>query len=89
MITSAIKQLVEGRDLSGEEAHVAMMQVMSGPHPLDHTTCEAWPQDFLGRLGEGVKGKKFAYSPDLGHARVDPDRRRATGALLSAQDILP
>ena len=30
MITSAIKQLVEGRDLSGEEAHVAMMQVMSG-----------------------------------------------------------
>ncbi|HYX86941.1 MAG TPA: anthranilate phosphoribosyltransferase [Gaiellales bacterium] len=30
MITSAIKQLVEGRNLSGEEAHVAMMQVMSG-----------------------------------------------------------
>jgi anthranilate phosphoribosyltransferase len=30
VITSAIKQLVEGRDLSGEEAHVAMMQVMSG-----------------------------------------------------------
>ena len=30
MITSAIKQLVEGHDLSGEEAHVAMMQVMSG-----------------------------------------------------------
>ena len=30
MITEAIKQLVEGRDLSGEEAHAAMMQVMSG-----------------------------------------------------------
>jgi anthranilate phosphoribosyltransferase len=30
VITSAIRQLVEGRDLSGEEAHAAMMQVMSG-----------------------------------------------------------
>jgi anthranilate phosphoribosyltransferase len=30
MITNAIKQLVEGRDLSSEETHVAMMQVMSG-----------------------------------------------------------
>ena len=30
MITNAIKQLVEGRDLPAEEAHAAMMQVMSG-----------------------------------------------------------
>ena len=30
MITSAIAQLVEGRDLSAEEAHAAMMQVMGG-----------------------------------------------------------
>src|SRR4029079_19668700 len=30
VITNAIKQLVEGRDLSSEETHVAMMQVMSG-----------------------------------------------------------
>ena len=30
MITDAIKTLVEGRDLSGEETHIAMMQVMSG-----------------------------------------------------------
>lgn len=30
MITEAIKQLVDGRDLSGEQAHAAMMQVMSG-----------------------------------------------------------
>ncbi len=30
MITEAIKQLVEGHDLSGEQAHAAMMQVMSG-----------------------------------------------------------
>ena len=30
MITDAIRALVEGRDLSAEEAHIAMMQVMSG-----------------------------------------------------------
>ncbi len=50
-----------------------MMQVMSGPHPLDHTTCEAWPQDFVVRLHVGFKGRKVAYSPDLGCARVDPE----------------
>jgi aspartyl-tRNA(Asn)/glutamyl-tRNA(Gln) amidotransferase subunit A len=50
-----------------------MLQVMAGPHPLDHTTCEAGPADYLGRLHEGVRGKRIAYSPDLGVARVDPD----------------
>ncbi len=30
MITDAIRTLVEGRDLSAEETHIAMMQVMSG-----------------------------------------------------------
>ena len=50
-----------------------MLHVMAGPHPLDHTTCEAWPADYLGRLHEGIRGKRIAYSPDLGVARVDPD----------------
>lgn len=50
-----------------------MMEVMSGPHPLDYTTLEAGPAAYLSRLHEGVKGKLIAYSPDLGHARVDPD----------------
>jgi aspartyl-tRNA(Asn)/glutamyl-tRNA(Gln) amidotransferase subunit A len=48
-----------------------MLSVMAGPHPLDHTTLEAWPADYLGRLAEGVRGRRVAYSPDLGHARVD------------------
>ncbi len=50
-----------------------MLSVMAGPHPLDHTTCEAGPADYLGRLHEGVRGKRIAYSADLGVARVDPD----------------
>jgi aspartyl-tRNA(Asn)/glutamyl-tRNA(Gln) amidotransferase subunit A len=50
-----------------------MMSVISGPHPLDHTTLEAWPADYLGRLNDGIAGKRIAFSPDLGHARVDPE----------------
>lgn len=50
-----------------------MLQVMSGPAALDHTSLEAWPADYPARLGEGVAGRKIAFSADLGHARVDPE----------------
>jgi aspartyl-tRNA(Asn)/glutamyl-tRNA(Gln) amidotransferase subunit A len=50
-----------------------MLEVMAGPHDLDYTTLEAGPANYLGRLKEGVKGKRIAYSPDLGVARVDPE----------------
>ena len=49
------------------------LEVMAGPHPLDYTTLEAGPAAYQARLQEGIKGKRIAYSPDLGHARVDPD----------------
>jgi aspartyl-tRNA(Asn)/glutamyl-tRNA(Gln) amidotransferase subunit A len=49
------------------------LAVMAGPHPLDHTSSEAGPANYLGRLREGVRGKRIAFSPDLGHARVDAD----------------
>ena len=49
------------------------LAVTAGAHPDDHTSLEAGPADYLGRLQEGVRGKRIAYSPDLGHARVDPD----------------
>ena len=50
-----------------------MMEVMVGPSPLDHSSLESWGADYLGRLAEGVKGKRIAFSPDLDVARVDPD----------------
>ena len=50
-----------------------MLGVMAGPHPLDLTSLEAPPADYLGRLDEGVRGRRVAFSPDLGHARVDPE----------------
>ncbi|QQF06454.1 amidase [Sinorhizobium meliloti] len=50
-----------------------MLEVMAGPHFLDYTTLEAGPTNYLARLRDGVKGKRIAYSPDLGFARVDPE----------------
>jgi aspartyl-tRNA(Asn)/glutamyl-tRNA(Gln) amidotransferase subunit A len=50
-----------------------MLEMMSGPHPADHSSLEAWPAPYLDRLGEGIPGAKIAFSPDLGHARVDPE----------------
>src|SRR5471030_576415 len=50
-----------------------LLEVMAGPHPLDYTSLEAGPSAYQARLHEGIKGKRIAYSPDLGHARVDPD----------------
>ncbi len=61
-----------------------MMSVMSGPHPWDFTSLEAGPADYVGRLNEGIKGKKIAFSPDLGHARVDPEVAELVQAAVKA-----
>lgn len=50
-----------------------MLEIMAGPHFLDHTSLEARPANYLARLRDSVKDKRIAYSPDLGHARVDPE----------------
>lgn len=50
-----------------------MMHVMSGPHPLDHYSLESPPADYPARLGDGIAGLRVAFSPDLGHARVDEE----------------
>ena len=50
-----------------------MLKAMAGPHPWDHTSLEAPPADYPARLEDGIAGLKVAFSPDLGHARVDPE----------------
>lgn len=51
-----------------------MLEAMAGPHPWDYTSLEAPPQDYASKLpAADLRGKRIAYSPDLGHARVDPD----------------
>jgi len=48
-----------------------MTSVMSGPHPLDFTTL-AEPFEPTVHTGD-LKGLRIAFSPDLGHARVEPE----------------
>lgn len=50
-----------------------MLRTMAGPHPDDHTSLEAPPADYPGKLGQRPRAPRIAYSPDLGHARVDPE----------------
>ena len=50
-----------------------MLKVMSGPDPLDHYSLEAPPADYPALLDGDLSGLRIAYSPDLGHARVDPE----------------
>ncbi|MBV9734613.1 MAG: amidase [Acidisphaera sp.] len=66
-----------------------MLRAMAGPHPWDHTSCEAWPLDYPARLHEGMKGKRVAFSPDLGHARVDPEVARLVREAVAAIAELP
>ena len=59
-----------------------MSNVMSGPHPLDHT---ALPRRLTipDELPD-IAGLRIAWSMDLGHYEVIDDVRRETGAALAA-----
>src|SRR5882672_1216369 len=49
-----------------------MLKVMAGPHPDDQSSLEAPPADYPGQLANRPRAPRIAFSPDLGHARVDP-----------------
>jgi aspartyl-tRNA(Asn)/glutamyl-tRNA(Gln) amidotransferase subunit A len=74
-----------------------MLKVMAGPHPIDHACLPVAPPDYPQLLEADVKGLKVAYSPDLGHARVDSEvGRLVTNAVrvftdlgCSVEEILP
>jgi aspartyl-tRNA(Asn)/glutamyl-tRNA(Gln) amidotransferase subunit A len=50
-----------------------MLGVMAGPDDWDATSLDAPPADYAGLLDRGVRGKRVAFSPDLGGLRVDPE----------------
>ncbi|MEM3563325.1 MAG: amidase [Candidatus Jordarchaeaceae archaeon] len=50
-----------------------MMDVMAGPDNRDYLSLPPPGVSYLENLEKGVKKKKFAYSPDLGYAVVDPE----------------
>ncbi len=61
-----------------------MTQAMAGPHVWDYTSLEAPPQDYASRLKADMKGKRIAYTRDLGHARVDPEVAEAVERAVTA-----
>lgn len=50
-----------------------MLKVMAGRHWLDHYSSAAPVPDFPALLTADLNGRRIAYSPDLGHARVDAE----------------
>lgn len=65
-----------------------MLEVMAGPHVLDFTTLEAGPAHYGARLRGGIRGRRIAFSPDLGHARVDPEvAERTAAAAMRFQEL--
>ena len=56
------------------------LNATAGAHPLDHTSLTEAVPDFQANLANDVKGLRIAFSPDLGHARVDSE----VAALVAA-----
>lgn len=62
-----------------------MLEATAGPHPWDHYSLEAAPDAYARLLqSDSLKGKRIAWSPDLGHARVDADVAALTKAAAAA-----
>ena len=49
------------------------LNATAGAHPFDHTSLTTREVDYGAGLEKDVEGLRIAYSPDLGHARVDPE----------------
>lgn len=65
-----------------------MLEAMAGPHPWDHTSCESPPVAYASLLGGDLRGKRIAFSPDLGHARVDDDIAAIVAKAVAAFEEL-
>lgn len=50
-----------------------MLQAMAGPDDRDGWSLEGAPDDYAGRLDEGIAGLRVAFSPGLGYLRVDDE----------------
>jgi aspartyl-tRNA(Asn)/glutamyl-tRNA(Gln) amidotransferase subunit A len=65
-----------------------MLAVMAGPDDWDRQSLDAAPDDYVGRLHEGVRGLRVGFSPDLGGLQVDPEVGRvARAAALAFQEL--
>jgi len=65
-----------------------MLQAMAGPDDRDAASLEAAPEDYLGRLDQGISGLRVAYSPDLGYLPVDAEVAGPVRAAASVFESL-
>ena len=61
-----------------------MLRVMAGPDERDRNSLPADATDYLATAGDGIRGLRVAWSPDLGYALVDPEVREACAQAAHA-----
>ena len=62
------------------------LHATAGAHPLDHTSLTELAPDFTEGLAVDVSGLRVAFSPNLGHARVDPEVATLVAAAAQTFD---
>ncbi len=68
---SALDALSHAGPMTRTVADAALMlSVMAGAHKADPLSLEGIPEDYLGRLQEGIRGLRVAWSPNLGFVPV-------------------
>ena len=68
---SAFDSLSHAGPMTRSVADAALMlSVMAGPHEADNLSLEGTPADYQGKLHQGIKGLRVAWSPNLGFAPV-------------------
>ena len=59
-----------------------MLDILSRPDARDWSAGPAPTRSFLSTIGEGVRGRTIAFSPDLGYGKNDPDVDKAVRAAV-------
>jgi aspartyl-tRNA(Asn)/glutamyl-tRNA(Gln) amidotransferase subunit A len=61
-----------------------MLKIMAGPHPGDPSSLECQPADYPALLRRAPRELRIAFSPDLGHARVDREVAELVAKAVAA-----
>jgi aspartyl-tRNA(Asn)/glutamyl-tRNA(Gln) amidotransferase subunit A len=65
-----------------------MLSVMAGPDDWDRTSLDGPVPDFVGRLQDGIKGLRVAWSPNLDRLTVDPEVAAVVKQAVAAFESL-